>query len=125
LVRSGQTAAYWYVGVLTVGYLLRARLYPVLRHRLPLIAVGAAGVVVLATGPLMSGDPLGHLIFVAPLLLVAGALIMLAGILASTRQLTPYIGRYSELLELLVVLAVVPTCCAVVGLYAVLRGLGG
>jgi type VII secretion integral membrane protein EccD len=125
LVRSGQTAAYWYVGVLTVGYLLRARLYPVLRHRLPLIAVGAAGVVALATGPLMSGDPLGRLIFVAPLLLVAGALIMLAGILASTRQLTPYIGRYSELLELLVVLAVVPTCCAVVGLYAVLRGLGG
>jgi hypothetical protein len=73
----------------------------------------------------MSGDPAGQLTLAGPLLLVVGALIMLAGILASTRQLTPYIGRYSELLEVLVVLAVVPTCCAVVGLYAVLRGLGG
>ncbi|ONI67122.1 type VII secretion integral membrane protein EccD [Kribbella sp. ALI-6-A] len=122
LIRSEQTSAYWYVGLLAVGYLLRGRLYPVVRHRLPMAAVGVAGLVGLAVGPLMSTHGLS---FVVPLLLVGCALVVVAGIQASTRRLSPYLGRAAELLEIVVVLAVVPVCCAVLGLYAVLRGLGG
>lgn len=124
LVWSGRTSAIWYVSLLTVGYLLRARLYPVVRHRVPMLAVGVAGLVALAVGPLMSGPGI-VLATVSPLLLCLAALFMLIGFIASTRQLSPYLGRYGELLEVGVLLAVVPVCCAVLGLYGVLRGIGG
>lgn len=124
LVRSDRTSALWYVGVLTIGFLLRARLYPAVRHRLPLLAVGVAGAVALAAGPLMTGPQAG-LATAGSVLLAVGGLIMLVGILTSTRPINPYLGRYGELLEVVVILAVVPICCAVLGLYSVLRGLGG
>jgi ESX secretion system protein EccD len=119
LVHSGRPAAYWYVGVLAVGFLLRARLYPVVRHRIPVLAIGVAGLVALAVDPLMEVPQAG------PVLLLTGALILAIGVIASTRPLSPYLGRYGELVEVFVILAVVPVCCAVLGLYAILRGLGG
>jgi type VII secretion integral membrane protein EccD len=119
LVLSGRTSAYWYVGVLTVGFLLRARLYPVVRHRIPFLVIGVAGLVALAIGPLAVVPQAGLV------LLLTGALVMAVGTVASTRPLSPYLGRYAELLEVFVILAVIPVCCAVLGLYAVLRGLGG
>lgn len=124
LVRSGRTSAIWLVALLTVGFALRARLYPAVRHRLPVLAAALAGALSLAFGPLMAGPqrPLGTPTLV---LLAAAAAVVLTGLLTSTRPLSPYLGRYAELLETVIVLATVPVCCAVLGLYGVLRGLGG
>jgi type VII secretion integral membrane protein EccD len=121
LVRSGRTSALWFVALVSLGYLLRARLYPAVRHRVPVQVVGVAGLAALALGPLLRND-LGQ---VVPVLLVIAALVIAAGVLTSKRPLSPYLGRYAELLEAVVLLAVTPVCCAVLGLYAVLRGLGG
>jgi len=53
---------------------------------------------------------------------VVGALAVVAGLKPGVG---PRLGRYAELLEIVVVLAVVPVLCAVLGLYGYLRGLGG
>ncbi|TDO50634.1 type VII secretion integral membrane protein EccD [Kribbella sp. VKM Ac-2527] len=119
LVNSGSRAAIWYVGLLSLGFLLRARLYPAVRHRLTLLAAGFGGLVALAVGPLSTIAVSGLV------LLVAAALVLAIGLLASTRPLSPYLGRYGELLELGVVLAIIPVCCAVLDLYSVVRGIGG
>ncbi|WP_424184573.1 type VII secretion integral membrane protein EccD [Actinokineospora sp. G85] len=124
LVGSGSTAAVVLVCVLTAGYLLRARLYPILRQRLPVLAVGLVGVVCLAVGPVMA-DRDALLSVAGPCLLVAGVLAALAGVAHSTREPSPYLGRYAEVLEVLLVLAVVPVACSVLGLYGYVRGLGG
>ncbi|GAB2678137.1 type VII secretion integral membrane protein EccD [Kribbella swartbergensis] len=119
LVRHGSTAALWYVGLLSAGFLVRARLYPALRHRSAMLAAGCGGVVALVVGPLMTSPAAGLI------LLAAAAAIIAIGILASVRPLSPYLGRSAELLEIGIVLAVIPVCCAVLDLYAVVRGIGG
>jgi type VII secretion integral membrane protein EccD len=119
LVRHGSMSALWYAGLLSVGFLVRARLYPAFRHRSAMLAAGGGGLVALAVGPLsrISGAGL--------ILLAVAAAIIAIGLLASVKPLSPYLGRYGELLEIGVVLAVVPTCCAVLDLYSVVRGFGG
>lgn len=123
IVGSEQSATGWYAGVLAAGFLLRARLYPAVRHRVPILVIGAVGAACLIVGT-MASRPTMFLLVVAVLLAIAG-LAVLAGLLLSARPMSPYLGRYAELLELGVVIAVVPLCCSVLGLYAVFRGLGG
>ncbi len=124
LITSGSTAALILVMLLTVGYLLRARLYPIVRHRAPMLTAGLAGAVCLVLGPLMS-DRDDLLSMAGPVLLLVGVLAALLGVVHSTRDTSPYLGRYAEILEVLVVLAIVPVACSVLGLYGYVRGLGG
>ncbi|ONI92869.1 type VII secretion integral membrane protein EccD [Saccharothrix sp. ALI-22-I] len=121
LVRDGGTSGLVLVAVLAVGLLLRARLYPVVRHRAPLLAAGGFGAAALALGPLMAQPPA----VIASVLLVVGGSAAAAGLLHAKRAAGPFLGRAAQVLEVLVVLAVVPTACAVLGLYGYLRGLGG
>jgi hypothetical protein len=124
LIRDGRTSALWLVVVLTTGFALRARLYPAVRHRVPLLVAALAGAVGLGLGPLGAGPdrPLGTPTLV---LLAIAAAVIVTGLLASTRPTNPYLGRSAEVLETVLILAAVPVCCAVLGLYGVLRGLGG
>lgn len=104
------------LAVVSLGLLLRARLYRAIRHRTPLLVAGLAGV-----GCLVFRLPIG--VLMAPAALVAGTLAVAAGLARS--RWSPYLGRYAEILEMVVVLATVPVVCAVLGLYGLLRGLGG
>ncbi|MDA3647183.1 type VII secretion integral membrane protein EccD [Saccharopolyspora indica] len=124
LVRSGDGAALILVAVLTAGLLLRARLHPVAAQRIAVLIAGATGAVLLAVGPLMA-DRSNLLLIAGPVVVVLGAMAVLAGLRLSTRDPSPYLGRIAELLEVVVVLAVLPVVCAVLGLYGYLRGLGG
>ncbi|TCC58276.1 type VII secretion integral membrane protein EccD [Kribbella pittospori] len=119
LVRHGGTAAIVYVALLSAGFLLRARLYPAFRHRIAMLAAGCGGLAALTVGPLTQVAGAGLI------LLAAAAAFVTIGKLASVKPLSPYLGRYGELLEIGVILAVIPTCCAVLDLYAVVRGIGG
>jgi type VII secretion integral membrane protein EccD len=124
LISSTSEAALILVCLLTAGYLLRARLYPITRQRVSMLCAGLAGACCLAVGPLMTErDDL--LSMAGPGLLMAGAVVALLGIVHSTRTANPYLGRYAEIVEVLVVLAVVPVTCSVLGLYGWMRGLGG
>ena len=124
LVTSGSEAGLILVMILTVGFLLRARLYPIVRQRVSMLLAGLSGAVALAIGPLMA-DPDDLLPFAGPVLLLVGVLAALLGVAHSTREASPYLGRYAEILEVLLVLAIVPVACSVLGLYGYVRGLGG
>ncbi|MEU5566816.1 type VII secretion integral membrane protein EccD [Micromonospora musae] len=124
LARQAGAATVVLLVVLAAGLSLRARLYPALRQRVPMLAAGLTGAAALAAGPLMA-EP-GRLLAVAvPVLVAAAALTALAGLVHSRRAPGALVGRAAELLELLLVLACVPAVCAVLGLYGLVRGLGG
>lgn len=112
------------VGLLTVGCLIRSRLYPIVKQRLMLLVPGLVGAAGLALGPLSHRytDPVPVVVPVA--VGVAAAAIFL-GLRYSTKPPSPYLSRYAEILEVLVTLALIPVACAVLGLYGVVRGLGG
>jgi type VII secretion integral membrane protein EccD len=126
-VRLAAGASGWtlvLLALLSAGFAVRARLYPALRHRAPLLVAGVLGAVSLAAGPLMA-DPDRLVGRAVPLLLVAATLAVAAACAYSRRAPGVALGRYAELLETVLVLACVPVLCAVLGLYALVRGLGG
>lgn len=101
----------------SAGWLLRARLHPVVRQRVPLLAAGLAGPAAALLGGTLTTGGSGLVALGA----VAGAL----GIVYSQRTTSPYLRRMAEYAEVLLILGVLPVACWVLGLYARLRGLGG
>lgn len=102
----------------SAGFLLRARLYPVVRQRVPLLVAGLSGpaAALLATGGVSAGGSA---------LVAFGAVLTAVGIVYSRRATSPYLRRIAEYAEVLLVLGVVPVACWVLGLYGHLRGLAG
>jgi type VII secretion integral membrane protein EccD len=124
LAHDGGTTAVVLLVLLCLGFCLRARLYPAIRHRVPMLAAGLTGAACLAAGPLMADS--AHLIVMAgPVLLAGAGLIVLIGLVYSRKTPNAYLGRYAETLEVLIVLACVPVVCGIVGLFGFVRGLGG
>jgi type VII secretion integral membrane protein EccD len=115
----GGTAGPVFTAVLTAGFLLRARLHPIVRHRVPLLLAGATGLAALA---LFGG---GQPWTITAVCAAATVVVVPAGLRYAARTPTPYLARWGEIVEVLVVVAVVPLLCWVLGLYAVLRGLAG
>ena len=124
LIRGDGVAARILVGLAAAGFLLRARLHPIIAQRLPLLFAGLVAVACLMVGPAMS-DPATRLLIGGPVLTALGAAAIVAGLAYSRRLASPFLGRYAELLEVVVIVAVVPVACSVLGLYSHLRGLGG
>lgn len=124
LVSTGGTAGVVLSCVMAAGLLLRARLYPVIRQRGALLAAGVSGVACLVVAWQMSGGAMLLLVNL-PVLLIAAVVLALGALRYSTRTPSPYLPRYAELVEVLLILAVVPLACWVLGLYALLRGLAG
>jgi hypothetical protein len=60
-----------------------------------------------------------------PALLAGAALVTVAALAYSRRPPSPYLGRLADVFDALLVLAVVPVACAVLGLYGYVRGLDG
>ncbi|GAB3586162.1 type VII secretion integral membrane protein EccD [Amycolatopsis endophytica] len=106
------------LSVLAVGFCLRARLYPALRHRAPLLVTGVASAAALVT-------TFDSAAVTAPVLIVVGGLAVLTGLSHSKRLPSPFLGRYAELLEVAIVLACVPVLCGVLGVYGLARGMAG
>ena len=107
------------LGVLgSAGFLLRARLYPVVRQRVPLLVAGLSGPAAVLLG--LDGLTAGGSGLVA-----FGAVLTAIGIVYSLRTTSPYLRRAAEYAEILLVLSVVPIGCWVLGLYGHLRGLAG
>ena len=124
LVMSGRMSAAFLVGIVAATFLLRARLFPSARHRIPLLVTGMNGAAWLAIG-IAATDREMRLYYVASVMLLLAGAAICAGNYFKTRQPTPYIGRIADILDVLLVLAVVPVMCLVVGLYGYLRGLYG
>ncbi|GAB3813076.1 type VII secretion integral membrane protein EccD [Kribbella italica] len=110
--------------LLSAGAFLRTRLYPVVKQRLLLLVPGVIGAAGLILGPLTRRltDPVA---VIMPAVLVMAVLAIFFGLRYSNHRPSPYLSRYAEIAELLVILALVPVAAAVLGLYGVVRGWGG
>ncbi|PZS30227.1 MAG: type VII secretion integral membrane protein EccD, partial [Pseudonocardiales bacterium] len=123
LVRDPDVMANWLVVITSAAYLVRARTYVTVRQRLPLLLAGVTGPAALLIGPAMH-DPGDRLSTAGPLLFAFGALAIVAGLGYARKEPGPYLRRYVEILEVLLILAVLPVAAAVLGLYARMHGLG-
>jgi type VII secretion integral membrane protein EccD len=111
------------VGVVGGVYLLRARLFPAVRQRVPLLAAGMIGVILLIDDLVgLFGQDLqliGLLVVALPLVVLATA----SGLVYSKRAPSPYIGRIADWTDILLIIAVVPVACTTMGLFSFFRGL--
>lgn len=108
-------------GVLT----LRARAFLAVAQRLPLLGAGLVGLAVVA-GALIAAVPGSIRLLVGLPSAVAAALaIAAAGVVYHRRPPSPYLSRFTDILDAVLVLAVVPLACAVLDLFAWARGLSG
>jgi type VII secretion integral membrane protein EccD len=123
LVGSGSVAGAVLVGVVAGASLLRARSFPTVRLRVPLLVAGLAGFSALVLGPTF--DSTVRLMVVTPVLAVAAAFTAAAGLAYSRRTPSPYLGRIADILDVLLVIAIVPVACGVLGLYGYVRGIAG
>ncbi|PWU44054.1 type VII secretion integral membrane protein EccD [Micromonospora globispora] len=124
LATAGGLAGRLLVAVGSAVLLLRSRLFVAVRHRVPAVVAGLAGLGVL--GAVLAGRvaPSGLLVLTAgglTLALVAVA----AGTTYARRPVSPYLGRLADLTDTALVISVVPVACAVLDLYDRARGLLG
>lgn len=112
------------VGICAVVLLLRARLFATVRQRVPVLAAGLASLTVLAVdAALFAGS--GGTLAVLGIGVALALMVVIAGTTYARRPPSPYLGRAADILDLVLVVSVVPVACAVLGLYARVRGLAG
>lgn len=113
------------VGFVGGVYLLRARLFPAVRQRVPLLAAGLVGVLLLVDDiASMFGTDfylLGLLVVILPIV----GLSISSALVYSKRAPSPYIGRIADIVDIILIVAVVPTACTAMGLFAWFRALSG
>jgi type VII secretion integral membrane protein EccD len=111
-------------GLVAAASLLRARLFPAVRHRVPLLLAGVAGLLAVVAA-VTDAEPSARLAIGVPVLVVAAALAFAAGLAYQQRLPSPYLGRLGDVLDVLVVMAVLPAAFVVVGLFGYVRGIAG
>jgi type VII secretion integral membrane protein EccD len=124
LVLAGGVSGAVLVGVAAAALLLRSRLFVTTRQRVPLLFGGLAGFAVLASALVWRSDT-GALLGLLGVTVAVAMLVVTAGATYSTRPPSPYLGRTADLLDTAIVISVIPVACAVLGLYARVRGLAG
>ncbi|BCJ59817.1 type VII secretion integral membrane protein EccD [Micromonospora endophytica] len=112
------------VAVASAVLLLRARLFAAVRHRSPLVLAGSAGYAVLGAVLATGAGPTGRLVLAVGGVLVA-LVVVAGGSTYARRPVSPYLGRFADLTDTVLVVSLVPIACAVLGLYERARGLLG
>jgi hypothetical protein len=103
--------------------LLRARPFPAVAARLPMLAGGLVGLALTAVAFVASSGAATRLLGAG--LAAAAVVALLAAAAAAPRQRTasPYLGRLVDVLDVLAILALVPVACVVLDLLAWVRAL--
>ncbi|TCP53593.1 type VII secretion integral membrane protein EccD [Tamaricihabitans halophyticus] len=106
-----------------VALLLRARLFAVLRQRLPLLISGTLVAIFLILVLITGAD--NNAIRALFLLGVGGiaTLISFAGLTYSKKNPSPYLGRFADVFDVLAIVALVPLACYMAGFYTYVQGL--
>ncbi|MBB3677838.1 type VII secretion integral membrane protein EccD [Modestobacter versicolor] len=111
-------------GLVAAAGLLRARLFPAVRHRVPQLVAGAVGLVAVVAA-VTDAEPSLRLAVGVPVLVAVAGLALAAGLAYQRRPPSPWLGRLADVLDVLVVMAVLPVAFVVVGLYGYVRGIAG
>ena len=124
LARSGGVAGSLLAGLASAALLLRARLFPSLAARLPLLAGGMLG---LAVTLVVALDPAGLPLRLAAFAVAATFVVVLltSAAVAARRRAggSGYLSRLADIVDIATIVALAPTAAAVLGLYALVRGL--
>jgi type VII secretion integral membrane protein EccD len=113
-------------GLASVALLLRARLFPTVAARLPLLTGGLVGLALTAASALSAAGAATRLVGVT-LGLVAVVALLTTAATAPRRRFggSPYVGRLGDILDVAAVIALAPVACAVLDLYSWVRNLAG
>jgi type VII secretion integral membrane protein EccD len=124
LVLAGTTglAGPLLAGLAAGALLLRARLFPAVAARLPLLGAGVLGLAGTAWRVLTSAGYAWSLAL-SGLALVAVVVLLTTAATAGRRPGSPYLARLADILDIATVVALAPVACAVLNLYAWVRGL--
>jgi hypothetical protein len=125
LAASGTLAALLLAGTLSAAHLLRARMLIATRQRVAPLVSGLIGAVLTALGATMAAPAWARFAIVVPVLVLAAVLVCAAGLLYSRRAPSPKLGRWADILDVLLTLAAAPIAAQVLGLFHFVRGLGG
>lgn len=113
------------LGVLSLVLLTRARTFSTVSQRLPLMVAGVVGLGLLAVVLFRTGGELVRLGGVLPALVVVAAVAMGYGLAMAGKRVSPVWSRALDLVEVLLIVAVVPLAMWVCGLYAWIRAIKG
>ncbi|OLB75115.1 MAG: type VII secretion integral membrane protein EccD [Actinobacteria bacterium 13_2_20CM_2_71_6] len=106
-----------------LALLLRGRLFPTPVQRVPLLVSGLAGLALLTFGMILRGSPGPARLVPLVLVATAAALVLTAGLMASRRAPSPYVGRVADIVDVLAIMALIPLACAVAGVFHAVQGL--
>jgi type VII secretion integral membrane protein EccD len=122
LVWRGGTTGRLLAACAAIALLLRARLFPGARQRVPLLAGGAAGLLWLGAA-VLAADRLSPAATLGVTGMLAAA-VLVAGLRYATAPPSPRLGRLADAADVLVILALVPLACGVAGLYGAVQAAG-
>lgn len=125
LLRSGRVSALWLLAVVALSTLLRARLMPVLAHRRPVLICGAFGGGIGALALVISLTRGIGATYGLAAIAALGLIVLAIGLYFRLNRPTPLLGRIADIADIVLMLAVVPLTCLVVGLFGYIRGLAG
>jgi len=112
-------------GLAAVALLLRARLFPTVGSRLPLLLAGLLGLALVTVETFTRGGVLVRLVGVGGACVAVIVLLSAAASAYRGRRSSPYLARAGDVLDVLAVVSLAPVACAVLDLYAWVRGLAG
>jgi type VII secretion integral membrane protein EccD len=124
LTAAGGISSPLLAGFAAAALLLRARLFPAVAARLPLLIAGLAGLALTAAAAAAASGSATRLSAVA--IAFAAVVALLATAATAHRRRTggsPYLGRLGDILDVTTVVALAPVACAVLNIYAWVRGL--
>lgn len=123
LLASGGISERILTGVLGAICLLRARLFTGRGQRSGmLIAGGVAGLALLVTRAFATHELTRVLAFIVPAVVLAAVFLVMAVALPE-RRLAPTWARFADILESMLILAVIPLALGVIGVYGAVRNL--
>jgi type VII secretion integral membrane protein EccD len=123
LAGHGGTAQLLLVLTAGIALLLRARLFPIPRQRLPLLIAGLLTVAALVGTRVVAADGNGPLLLWLLALVAVGLLTAFLGLSYSRRRPSPYLGRIGDIVDVLAILALVPLTGFITGLFGYVQGL--
>ncbi|HEX5594629.1 MAG TPA: type VII secretion integral membrane protein EccD [Micromonosporaceae bacterium] len=117
LAKDGQLNSLLFGGMLAVLLLLRARPFLTQAQRWPVLIAGMLGLGLTAVSAFLAGDGLLRFGAVLGTLVVAALVSLGYGLAVASKQISPVWGRSLDIIEILLIVAVVPLAAWVCGLY--------
>lgn len=123
LVADGRQARVLLVTLAAVALLLRARLFPIPRQRLPLLLSGSLLIVMLAGSLAVGATDRGDVILMLLAVFGLAFLLAAAGVVYSRKNPSPYLGRIGDICDVLAILALIPFAAYIAGFFTYVQGL--